>query len=117
MSDGKKTFIFRLNDRGQGPELIKQVFLERGWTEYDEDVQHESDWNLWWRTSRFRLCDYENIFMWQRLNHYPKSTGITRKDCLVRNLKRMKGVHGAGVYNFSPLSFNLPHILYNHLAN
>jgi len=116
MSDGKKTFIFRLNDRGQGPELIKQVFLERGWTEYDEDVQHESDWNLWWRTSRFRLCDYENIFMWQRLNHYPKSTGITRKDCLVRNLKRMKGVHGAGVYNFSPLSFNLPNDYTRYVA-
>lgn len=116
MSDGKKPFIFRLNDHGQGPELIKQVFLERGWFEYDEDSQHESDWNLWWRTSRFRLCDYENIFPWQRLNHYPKSTGITKKDCLVRNLRRMKGVHGAGVYNFSPLSFNLPNDYTRYVA-
>ncbi|KAK3096729.1 hypothetical protein FSP39_002748 [Pinctada imbricata] len=57
---------------------------------------------------RFRNCDYDNIYPWQRLNHYPKSTGITKKDCLARNLKRMKGVHGAGVYNFSPISFNLP---------
>lgn len=116
MSSGKKPLIFRLNDHGQGPELIKQVFLERGWVEYDEDTQHESDWNIWWRTSRFRISDYENIFPWQRLNHYPKSTGITKKDCLVRNLKRMKGVHGAGVYNFSPLSFNLPNDYTRYVA-
>ena len=76
--------------------------------EYDEDEQEEHDWNIWWRTSRFRNCDYDNIYSWQRLNHYPKSTGITKKDCLARNLKRMKGVHGAGVYNFSPVAFNLP---------
>ena len=108
MLDGKKALVYRLNDHGQGPEIIRQVFLERGWIEYDEDGQHESDWNMWWRTSRFRTSDYEQIYPWQRLNHYPKSTGITRKDCLVRHLRRMKGVHGAGVYNFSPMSFNLP---------
>lgn len=100
--------IFRINDHGQGPELLRQVFLERGWIEYDEDDQEEHEWNLWWRTSRFRNCDYDQIYPWQRLNHYPKSTGITKKDCLARNLKRMKGVHGAGVYNFSPIAFNLP---------
>ena len=45
---------------------------------------------------------------WQHLNHYPKSTAITKKDALARNLKRMKGVHGPTVYNFSPTAFNLP---------
>lgn len=110
MSNGvqKKPLVFRVNDHGQGPELVRQVFLERGWVEFDEDIQNELDWNLWWRSSRFRLCDYENLSPWQRLNHYPKSTGITKKDCLVRNMKRMKGVHGGGMYNFCPLSFNLP---------
>ncbi|XP_033741241.1 uncharacterized protein LOC117328027 [Pecten maximus] len=95
-------------DMAEGPELLRQVFLERGWIEFDEDDQEEHEWNLWWRTSRFRNCDYDQIYPWQRLNHYPKSTGITKKDCLARNLKRMKGVHGAGVYNFSPIAFNLP---------
>ncbi|XP_060077148.1 tubulin polyglutamylase TTLL7-like [Ylistrum balloti] len=104
----KNRLVFRINDHGQGPELLRQVFLERGWIEFDEDDQEEHEWNLWWRTSRFRNCDYDQINPWQRLNHYPKSTGITKKDCLARNLKRMKGVHGAGVYNFSPIAFNLP---------
>ncbi|XP_045197137.2 uncharacterized protein LOC123551914 [Mercenaria mercenaria] len=103
-------------NKSEGPELVRQVFLERGWVEFDEDDQSESDWNLWWRTSRFRLSDYENLFPWQRLNHYPKSTGITKKDCLVRNLKRMKGVHGSAMYNFSPVSFNLPNDYTRYLA-
>lgn len=34
---------------------------------------------------------------------------ITKKDGLARNLKRMRGVYGATVYNFSPIAFNLPH--------
>lgn len=103
-----KALIFRLNDHGQGPDLLGQVFLERGWVAFDEDKQDEDDWNIWWRSSRFRNRDYENLMPWQRLNHFPKSAGITKKDSLVRNMKRMKGVHGAGVYSFSPVSFNLP---------
>ena len=116
MSSGKKPLVFRINDHGQGPELVRQVFLERGWVEYDEDVQHESDWNIWWRSSGFRKSDYEQIYPWQRLNHCPKSGGITRKDCLVRHLKRMKGVHGAGVYNFTPVSFILPNDYTRYIA-
>ena len=34
---------------------------------------------------------------------------ITKKDGLARNLKRMRGVYGTNIYNFSPTAFNLPH--------
>ncbi|KAK6171226.1 hypothetical protein SNE40_019461 [Patella caerulea] len=103
-----KSFIFRINDNGEGLHIVRSVFLERGWIEYDEDTHDESEWNVWWRSSRFRTSDYDNVMSWQRLNHYPKSTTITRKDGLARNLKRMKGVYGSSVYNFCPLSFNVP---------
>ncbi|KAK2162703.1 hypothetical protein LSH36_93g04010 [Paralvinella palmiformis] len=104
----ERSLIFRLNDNGQGPEIIQQVFLENGWQEYDEEVHHENEWNLWWRTSRFRNSDYDQLHSWQWLNHYPRSTVITKKDCLARNMKRMKGVYGPLAYNFSPIAFNLP---------
>lgn len=100
-------FVFRLNDNGQGPDLVRQVFLERGWVEFEDD-QEDNDWNLFWRTSRFRTGDYDLLMPWQRVNHFPKSMSITKKDCLARNLKRMKGIYGNGVYNFSPVAFNLP---------
>ena len=100
--------IYRLNDNGQGPDIIEEVFLEKGWVLYDEDVHQEYEWNLWWRTSRFRNSDYDHLKPWQWLNHYPRSTAITKKDCLARNLKRMKGVYGPIAYDFSPIAFNLP---------
>ncbi|XP_067676072.1 uncharacterized protein [Haliotis asinina] len=111
----KKAIVFRVND-GQGPDLLHQVFLEKGWVDYEESSQDEYDWNIWWRTSRFRACDYEQLMPWQRLNHYPKSTGITKKDSLARNLKRMRGVYGAGVFNFSPIAFNLPNDYTRYVA-
>ena len=105
----RQPFVFRMNDHyGQGPELVRQVFLERGWQEYDELEQPMCDWNLWWRCSQFRVSEYDNIKRWQWLNHCPKSMLITRKDSLGRNLSRMKAVYGPAVFNFSPVSFNLP---------
>lgn len=108
MSQRCTGLVFRLNEHGEGPDVIRQVFLEEGWQEFDEDEQDDSDWNMWWKTSRFRKCDYDNLQPWQRLNHFPSATTITRKDSLARNLKRMRGVYGVSAYNFSPIAFNLP---------
>ena len=46
-------------------------------------------------------------FAWQKLNHFPKTVQFTKKDCLCRNLQRMRGSHGQ-IYNFSPTSYILP---------
>ncbi|KAK1171497.1 putative tubulin polyglutamylase TTLL2 [Acipenser oxyrinchus oxyrinchus] len=102
----EKPLVFRLHEGA--PEVVREVLLERGWVEYDEQEQEEGDWNLYWRASTFRSCDFDNILPWQRLNHHPKTMGITRKDNLARNLKRMKGIFGPSLYDFSPIAFILP---------
>lgn len=71
------SLVFRLHDRG--PEVVREVLLERGWEEYDEEGQEEEDWNLYWRGSAFRSSEYHSLLPWQRLNHHPKTLGITRK--------------------------------------
>ncbi|KAM8831299.1 putative tubulin polyglutamylase TTLL2 [Spinachia spinachia] len=98
------SLVFRLHDRG--PEVVREVLLERGWKEYDQ--REEEDWNLYWRGTAFRNSEYHNLLPWQRLNHHPKTVGITRKDCLARNLKRMRATFGSALYNFSPTAFILP---------
>ncbi|GCB77438.1 probable tubulin polyglutamylase TTLL2 [Scyliorhinus torazame] len=103
--DLTKSLVFRLHEGT--PEIVRDVLLERGWIEYDEEEQGENDWNLYWR-SGFSNAEYENIMPWQRLIHYPKIIGITRKDNLARNLKRMSGIYGSTTYNFSPTAFILP---------
>lgn len=103
---GFAPLVFRLH--GGAPLVVREVLLERGWEEYDEDEQEEGDWNLYWRSSGFRNSDYKNILPWQRLNHHLKMTHITRKDYLARHLRRMKSAFGAALYDFSPAAFILP---------
>ncbi|KAG9283041.1 putative tubulin polyglutamylase TTLL2 [Astyanax mexicanus] len=98
--------VFRLHEKA--PEVIREVLLERGWEEYDLQEHEKGDWNLYWRTSAFRNFEYENLLPWQRLNHYPKTASIARKDCLARNLRRMRGTYGPALYGFSPTAFILP---------
>ncbi|XP_044024922.1 probable tubulin polyglutamylase TTLL2 [Siniperca chuatsi] len=100
------SLVFRLHDRG--PELVREVLLERGWEEYDKGEREEEDWNLYWRGSAFRNSEYHKLLPWQRLNHHPKTAGITRKDCLARNLRRMRATFGSALYDFSPTTFILP---------
>lgn len=69
--------VFRLHDGG--PELVREVLLERGWEEYSRQQHEEEDWNLYWRGSAFRTSEYHHLLPWQRLNHHPKTVGITRK--------------------------------------
>ncbi|KAI9344193.1 tubulin-tyrosine ligase family-domain-containing protein [Zopfochytrium polystomum] len=88
-----------------GPPLLKAVLEKRGWCPYIED--ESPYWNLWWRGSRFRISEYSSCRPWQRLNHFPKTALITRKDCLFRTLKTMRGIYGA-VFDFVPQTFLLP---------
>lgn len=48
-------------------------------------------WNLWWKTVRFTASQLATChYPYQRVNHFPKSSDMTRKDALLRNLRRMK---------------------------
>ncbi|XP_009684094.1 probable tubulin polyglutamylase TTLL2 [Struthio camelus] len=101
-----KPLVFRLHENV--PAIVREVLLERGWTEFDKKEQDDTDWNLYWRNSPFRMTDYCSIKPWQRLNHYPEAVRITRKDYLARHLKRMKGAYGSALYEFSPVAFIMP---------
>ncbi|KAE8286542.1 putative tubulin polyglutamylase TTLL2 [Larimichthys crocea] len=108
------SLVFRLHDRG--PEVVREVLLERGWKEYNERKCEKEDWNLYWRGSAFRNSEYYDLLPWQRLNHHPKTVGITRKDCLARNLRRMRATFGSSLYDFSPTAFILPNDYTRFLA-
>ncbi|KAJ3136051.1 putative tubulin polyglutamylase ttll2 [Geranomyces variabilis] len=89
-----------------GPQAVREVLEANGWLPY---VEGESPyWNLWWKGSRFRKSDYESCTPWQRLNHFPKTSALTRKDSLYRLLRTMRGIYGAGMYDFVPETFALP---------
>ncbi|OPJ72813.1 probable tubulin polyglutamylase TTLL2 [Patagioenas fasciata] len=101
-----RPLVFRLHENA--PAVVREVLLERGWTEFDKEEQDDADWNLYWRNSPFRMTDHHSIKPWQRLNHYPEAVRITRKDYLARHLKRMRGSYGSALYEFSPVAFIMP---------
>ncbi|KAH0622448.1 hypothetical protein JD844_024773 [Phrynosoma platyrhinos] len=101
-----KPLVFRLHE--SVPALVREVLLERGWIEYDEHEQDNEDWNLHWQNHPFRMREHQSIKPWQRLNHHPETIRITRKDYLARHLKRMKGIYGTALYEFSPAAFIMP---------
>ncbi|CAM9136795.1 unnamed protein product, partial [Sphacelaria rigidula] len=64
-------------------------------------------WQFQWRSGRFKPSEYRDVQDHQRLNHFPRSALITRKDLLLRVLRKMKAVHGSA-YHFHPDSYMLP---------
>ncbi len=45
---------------------------------------------------------------YQKINHFPRSYEITRKDLMYQNLARMQGIHGERHFPFIPKTFILP---------
>ena len=101
-----KPLVFRVDE--STPGLVQSVLLERGWDKFDEQRQDVEDWNLYWRSSSFRRAEYVNVKPWQRLNHHPGMTNLTRKDCLAKHLARMRSRYGESLYEFTPLTFIMP---------
>lgn len=71
--------IFRMSDKG--PSLVRNVLLELGWKEHNEEIDDENGWNLWWKTVRFTNSEIQKCVnpTEQKLNHIPNSSTMTKK--------------------------------------
>lgn len=101
-----KPLVFRVDE--STPRVVQSVLLERGWDQFDEQHQDVEDWNLYWRTSSFRMAEHVNVKPWQRLNHHPGTTTLTKKDCLAKSLAHMRRLYCESIYEFTPLTFIMP---------
>lgn len=66
------------------------------------------DWNVLWANSSPKSYLYEGLNEHQRINHFPRSNEITRKDLLCANLLKLRDTFGAHIYDFFPETFVLP---------
>ncbi|XP_007948680.1 probable tubulin polyglutamylase TTLL2 [Orycteropus afer afer] len=106
--------VFRVDETT--PEVVQSVLLERGWNKFDERTQDVEDWNLYWRVSPFPMIKHAHLKPWQRLNHHPGTTRLTRKDDLAKLLTHMKRLYGASLYEFIPLTFIMPSDYHKFMA-
>ncbi|XP_076330463.1 tubulin tyrosine ligase-like 1B isoform X5 [Tachypleus tridentatus] len=80
----------------QDRSVLISNFEKQGWF----PVGPEEDWNLYWASvqtvraifsveSGFRLSD-SHVFVFRVVNHFPNHYELTRKDLLVKNIKRYR---------------------------
>jgi len=63
---------------------------------------------LIWSASVVKSNIYSNLGRFQKVNHFPRSYEITRKDCLYERYSRMQALYGNKNFNFMPASYNCP---------
>jgi hypothetical protein len=67
-----------------------------------------SDFNVMWTGSNVRSHVYRTLARHQRVNHFPRTSEITRKDRLAASVQRMQQLYGVRHFDFIPRTFALP---------
>jgi len=92
---------------------IYEALKGRGWRE----TEHETDWDIVWAEKDWfvEVFDHVHLQPHQRVNHFRNFRELTRKDLMVKNLKRYRstlekeGRHSeAAEVDFFPLTYNMP---------
>lgn len=68
----------------------------------------KGDWNILWVSGALKPHVYQTLSRFQKVNQFPRTYEITRKDQLCRNMRRMQELHGHRHFDFYPKSFVLP---------
>lgn len=66
------------------------------------------DWNILWVPMIVKPYLYDGLNEYQKINHFPSSYEITRKDKLCMNVLRMQEKYGWKAFNITPETFCLP---------
>lgn len=87
---------------GSEVKLIRWVFEDNGFRE------GKKSWMIGWSNTAMRSQVYQSLTRGQKVNHFPRSHEITKKDNLFKNISKMQSLHGKRFYNFIPETFVLP---------
>ncbi|XP_045144107.1 tubulin polyglutamylase TTLL5 [Echinops telfairi] len=67
-----------------------------------------TDYNLMWTGSHLKPFLLRTLSEAQKVNHFPRSYELTRKDRLYKNIVRMQHTHGFKAFHILPQTFLLP---------
>ncbi|KAF2881607.1 hypothetical protein ILUMI_24550 [Ignelater luminosus] len=73
-----------------------------------EVANNSSDFNLLWTGSHPKPGVLRSLAPHQRVNHFPRSYELTRKDRLYKNIERMQHARGFKHFDFIPQTFVMP---------
>ncbi|XP_073494199.1 tubulin polyglutamylase TTLL5 isoform X2 [Phyllobates terribilis] len=85
--------------------LVRSILSAHGFQEVNAK---SNDFNLMWTGSHIKPHLMRCLTSFQRVNHFPRSYELTRKDRLYKNVQRMQQTHGVRNFNLLPQTFLLP---------
>ncbi|XP_058465024.1 tubulin polyglutamylase TTLL5 [Malaya genurostris] len=85
--------------------LLRKILSAHGMAESGSD---STDFNLLWTGIHLKPDILRNLAPYQRVNHFPRSYELTRKDRLYKNIERMQHLRGLKHFDIVPQSFLLP---------
>ncbi|CAM9733553.1 unnamed protein product, partial [Ectocarpus sp. 8 AP-2014] len=105
---------YRVNSKAR-PEvynIVTDVLNNRcqQWEELPTGLGLKTTWNLLWTWSKPHI-QYSSLLTWQKVNHFPNSRELTRKDLLNKHVSRFMAPGGrlAKEFHIMPQTFVLPH--------
>lgn len=84
-------------------KLLRAVLENNG---FQQTETH--DWNLLWSSQSYKPYIYDNMNEYQKINHFPNSFELTRKDRLCANIVKMQERFGKEAFNVIPDTYILP---------
>ncbi|XP_071780297.1 tubulin polyglutamylase TTLL5 [Centroberyx gerrardi] len=85
--------------------LVRGILTNHG---FHEVHPNSNDFNLMWTGSHLKPYLLRSLQDFQKVNHFPRSYELTRKDRLYKNIQRMQQAHGFKNFHIVPQTFVLP---------
>uniref|UniRef100_A0A0K8UL06 Tubulin--tyrosine ligase-like protein 5 n=2 Tax=Bactrocera latifrons TaxID=174628 RepID=A0A0K8UL06_BACLA len=93
-------------------KLLRKIFACHGLSEVGEN----ESFSILWTGVHIKPDILRNLAPYQRVNHFPRSYELTRKDRLYKNIEKMQHLRGIKNFDIVPQSFVLP-IEYKELVS
>jgi len=105
--------FYRINSRRpEVASIIETAFSSAqlsAWKELPPDID-DSCWNLMWVWGLPKAADFDNLLVFQKINRFRNTRGLTRKDLLKKNIQQFSNKAKDGdSFNIMPLTYALPH--------
>ena len=84
-------------------KIVKAVFETNGFGQTEGN-----EWNVLWTSQSVKQFIYDQMNEFQKINHFPMSNELTRKDRLCENVVKMQERFGKEAFNIIPDSYILP---------
>ncbi|KAJ7988645.1 hypothetical protein DPEC_G00311360 [Dallia pectoralis] len=85
--------------------LVRGILTSHG---FHEIHPNSNDFNLMWTGSHLKPYFLRSLQNFQKVNHFPRSYELTRKDRLYKNIQRMQQAHGFKHFHIVPQTYVLP---------